>query len=203
MIKLFEHNRIAYEALKKASGYVPENIEFFTYAKLMNLSEDEISELHPDYTVLDEFHRAGAEMWGQGVQKLLNAYPDTPVLGLSATNIRYLDNQRDMADEIFEGNIASEMTLGEAIVCGILNPPKYILSIYSYQKDLERYERRVKTAKNKAVRDAAERYLEGRWARHNFPKTHVRPTREVHRFLRQRRAYAGDDGGEQDVVWRY
>ena len=148
------------EALKKASGYVPENIEFFTYAKLMNLSDEEISDLHPDYAVLDEFHRAGAEMWGQGVRKLLNAYPDVPVLGLSATNIRYLDNQRDMADEIFEGNIASEMTLGEAIVRGILNPPKYILSIYSFQKDLERYERRVKLAKNKAVRDAAERYLE-------------------------------------------
>ena len=148
------------EALKKASGYVPENIKFFTYAKLMNLSEDEISDLHPDYTVLDEFHRAGAEMWGQGVQKLLNAYPDVPVLGLSATNVRYLDNQRDMADELFDGCIASEMTLGEAIVRGILNPPKYVLSIYSYQKDLERYERRVKTAKNKAVRDAAERYLE-------------------------------------------
>ena len=148
------------EALKKASGYEPENIEFFTYAKLMNLSDAEISDLHPDYTVLDEFHRAGAEMWGQGVRKLLNAYPDVPVLGLSATNIRYLDNQRDMADEIFEGNIASEMTLGEAIVRGILNPPKYILSIYSYQKDLEKYERRVKLAKNKAVRDAAERYLE-------------------------------------------
>ena len=148
------------EALKKASGYVPENIKFFTYAKLMNLSDTEISELHPDYTVLDEFHRAGAEMWGQGVQKLLNAYPDVPVLGLSATNIRYLDNQRDMSDELFDGCIASEMTLGEAIVRGILNPPKYVLSIYSYQKDLERYERRVKTAKNKAVRDAAERYLE-------------------------------------------
>ena len=148
------------EALKKASGYVPENIEFFTYAKLMNLLEDEISDIKPDYTVLDEFHRAGAEMWGQGVQKLLNAYSDVPVLGLSATNIRYLDNQRDMADELFDGCIASEMTLGEAIVRGMLNPPKYVLSIYSYQKDLEKYERRVKNAKNKAVRDAAERYLE-------------------------------------------
>ena len=148
------------EALKKASGYVPENIKFYTYAKLMNLSDAEISDIKPDFVVLDEFHRAGAEMWGQGVQKLLTAYPDAPILGLSATNIRYLDNQRDMADELFDGCIASEMTLGEAIVRGILNPPKYILSIFSYQKDLEKYERRVKTAKNKAVRDAAERYLE-------------------------------------------
>ena len=148
------------EALKNASGYEPENIDFFTYAKLMNLSEVDISEIKPDFIILDEFHRCGAARWQDGIQRLLNAYPDSPVLGLSATNVRYLDNQRDMADELFDGFIASEMTLGEAIVRGILNPPKYVLSIYSYQKDLEKYERRVKLAKNKAVRDAAERYLE-------------------------------------------
>ncbi len=148
------------EALERTAGDVPKNIKFLTYSKLMNLSESEISDLKPDYIILDEFHRAGAEQWGRRVKRLLAAFPKAPVLGLSATNVRYLDNQRDMADELFEGNIASEMTLGEAIVRGILNPPKYVLSIYSYQKDLERYERRVKTAKNKAVRDSAERYLE-------------------------------------------
>lgn len=52
------------------------------------------------------------------------------------------------------------MTLGEAIVRDILNPPKYILSVFSYQKDLEKYEKRVKSAKNKAARDAATAYLE-------------------------------------------
>lgn len=57
---------------------------------------------------------------GQKRQKLLNACPNAKRLGLSATNIRYLDNQRNMAEEIFDGKIASEMTLGEAIVRGIL-----------------------------------------------------------------------------------
>lgn len=145
---------------KVTGGYVPENITFFTYAKLMLMSEEELADIKPDYIILDEFHRAGAEMWGNGVQNLLKAYPDVPLLGLSATNIRYLDNQRDMADELFEGNIASEMTLGEAIVRGILNPPKYVLSVFSYQKDLEKYLRKVRQAKNKAVRDSAEIYLE-------------------------------------------
>lgn len=51
-----------------------------------------------------------------------------------------------MADELFDGNVASEMTLGEAIVRGILKPPKYVLSVYYYQKDLERYEACVKNA---------------------------------------------------------
>ena len=46
----------------------------------------------------------------------------------SATNIRYLDNQRDMAWELFGGNIASELTLGEAVARGILPAPKYVLA---------------------------------------------------------------------------
>ncbi len=138
---------------------MPENIAFFTYAKLMFMSKDEIAGIQPDYIILDEFHRCGAEMWGKGVQTLLNLYEDVPILGLSATNIRYLDNQRDMADELFDGNIASEMTLGEAIVRGILPPPKYVISVYSYLKDLNKYRQRIRRAKSKAVKDAAQKYL--------------------------------------------
>ncbi len=148
------------ENIRDASGYSPENVAFYTYAKLMLMTEEQLAAIHPAAIILDEFHRCGAEMWGRGVQNLLSAFPDAPVLGLSATNIRYLDNQRDMADELFDGHIASEMTLGDAIVRGILNPPKYVLSVFSYQKDLEAYERRVRRAKSRAVRDAGEEYLD-------------------------------------------
>lgn len=149
------------ENLKSAAdGWQPENVTFLTYAKLMGMEDEELAALQPDYIILDEFHRCGAEMWGQGVQKLLSTYAATPVLGLSATAIRYLDNQRDMADELFGGSVASELTLGEAIVRGILAAPKYVLSVFSYQKDLERYKARVRRAKSRAVRDEAERYLE-------------------------------------------
>ena len=141
-------------------GVVPENISFYTYAKLPLLTEGDIDEIQPDYIILDEFHRCGAQVWGAGVRAVLDRYADVPVLGLSATNIRYLDNQRDMADELFDGNIASQMSLGEAIVRGILNPPKYVLSVFSYQKDLEKYQRRVYSAKNKTARDEGEKYLE-------------------------------------------
>lgn len=100
----------------------------------MNMTDSEIEAIKPDYIILDEFHRCGAQQWGEGVQRLLNAFADVPVLGLSATAIRYLDDQRDMSQELFDGCIASEMTLGEAIVRGILAPPKYVLSVFSYQK---------------------------------------------------------------------
>ena len=143
-----------------SDGYQPKNTVFYTYARLMNMSESEIAEIAPDYIILDEFHRAGAEEWGKGVRKLLECCIGRSVLGLSATNVRYLDNQRDMADELFDGNIASYMTLGEAIVRGILNAPKYVLSVYSCRKSLKKYEERVRRQKSKATRDAAEEYLE-------------------------------------------
>ena len=112
------------------------NIEYMSYSRLMK-HEDSIDTLHPDYIILDEFHRCGAAEWGKSVRKLLEAYPKAKRLGLSATNIRYLDNQRNMAEELFEGNIASEMTLGEAIVREILPEPKYVIAMYSYKKELE------------------------------------------------------------------
>ena len=143
-----------------ADGWKPENISFFTYAKLMNMTDSEIADIKPDFIILDEFHRCGAQMWGEGVQRLLAAFPDIPILGLSATAIRYLDDQRNMAQELFDSCIASEMTLGEAIVRGILAPPKYVLSMFSYQKDLSKYETRIKRAKYKAIRDEASKYLD-------------------------------------------
>lgn len=152
--------RTQLENLATSGAVVPENITFLTYAKLMLTDETELAEIRPDYIILDEFHRCGAEQWGQGVQRLLSACPEAKLLGLSATNIRYLDNQRDMADELFDGNVASEMTLGEAIVRGILNAPTYVLSVFAYQQDYDRLKSRVRRAKSKATRDAAEKYLE-------------------------------------------
>ena len=111
------------------------NIKFLTYAKLMH-NEDYIPHLHPCYIVLDEFHRCGAMEWGKSVNLLLEMYPNAKVLGLSATNIRYLDTQRDMAQELFDGNIASEMSLGEAIGRKILPAPTYVCAMYDYRQEL-------------------------------------------------------------------
>ena len=152
--------RTQLENIKCVCGYEPSNVEFRTYAKLMQIDSDGISELKPNYIVLDEFHRVGAEMWGKGVERLFATYPNVPVLGLSATSIRYLDNRRDMADELFDGNVASEMTLGEAVVRGILTPPEYVLSIYSCSKDIEKYRSRIRRAKTKATRDEAQKKLD-------------------------------------------
>lgn len=135
------------------------NIHFMTYSKLM-LNPEDMEELHPDFIVLDEFHRCGAMQWGKGVKRLLEHFCEAKVLGLSATNIRYLDNQRDMAQELFEGHIASEMTLGEAMAKEILPIPKYVIATYSMQKEFEKLGKRVKSLPNRGLQEVNEELLE-------------------------------------------
>ena len=135
------------------------NVTFRTYAKLLLLSEEELA-INADYIILDEFHRCGAEQWGNAVQRTIAANPGAKLLGLSATNVRYLDNMRDMADELFEGHIASELSLGEAIVRGILPAPKYVTTVFKYQNELERYQKQVRTMRPAALRDVNQKYLD-------------------------------------------
>lgn len=135
-----------------------EHVRFFTYAKLMQFATEELMAMDADYIILDEFHRCGAERWGESVQALLHTHPKAKLLGLSATNIRYLDNQRDIARELFDGYVASEMTLGECIVRGILPKPRYVTTVFKYQQDLEKYQARIARVKTPALRDIHEKY---------------------------------------------
>lgn len=148
-----------YQTQLENTGLAFPNIAYMSYSRLMK-NEDCIETLHPDYIILDEFHRCGAAEWGRSVKKLLDTYPEAKRLGLSATNIRYLDNQRNMAVEIFEGNIASEMTLGEAIIRGILPEPKYVIAMYSYKKELEQLKKRIKNLSNKGLIEENQKLLE-------------------------------------------
>ena len=91
---------------------------------------------------------------------LLKLCSDAKLLGLTATNVRYLDNNRDMAEELFDGRVASDMTLGEAIVRGILPAPNYVTTVYQYQKDLARYQTRVDNLRSPGIQDANQKYLD-------------------------------------------
>lgn len=152
------------ENLKKNAPDFPlKNVHFFTYAKLMCCTEAQLAEiagLQPSYIILDEFHRAGAECWGESTVGLLKLCPNAKLLGLTATNIRYLDNNRDMAEELFDGHIASEITLGEAIIRGILPTPKYVTTVYQYQKALAKYQARADDLRIRGVQDVNQKYLD-------------------------------------------
>ena len=152
------------ESLKRNDPDFPlANVHFYTYAKLMCCTQaqlDEIAAQKPAYIILDEFHRAGAECWGESTVALLKLCPEAKLLGLTATNVRYLDNNRDMAEELFDGRVASDMTLGEAIVRGILPAPNYVTTVYQYQKDLARYQTRVDNLRSAGIQDVNQKYLD-------------------------------------------
>ena len=65
-----------------------------------------------------------------------------------------------MAEELFDGHIASEMTLGEAIVRGILPAPKYVTTVYQYQKELTRYQNRIDNLRSAGIQDVNQKYLD-------------------------------------------
>ena len=102
-----------------APGFTPKNLQFMTYATAMAKARcgDEIPRC--DVIVADEFHHCGAPEWGKGVQYVVENNPDAKIVGFSATPIRYSDKGRNMADEMFIGNLASSMELEEACpYCG-------------------------------------------------------------------------------------
>ena len=100
-----------------------------TYQKLCLLHEDELGKLEPDYIILDEFHRCGADDWGSAVDPLLALYVECFLIGFTATPVRYLDKAgtRDMSEELFHGSIASYYTLQDAINDKVLPVPHYVL----------------------------------------------------------------------------
>ena len=152
------------ESLKRNDPDFPlANVHFYTYAKLMCCTQAQLEKIaaqKPAYIILDEFHRAGAECWGESTVALLKLCPGAKLLGLTATNIRYLDNNRDMAEELFDSRVASDMTLGEAVVRGILPAPKYVTTVYQYQKTLAKYQARVDNLRAPGIQDVNQKYLD-------------------------------------------
>lgn len=135
------------------------NLKRITYQKLARLTDQEIQELDADIIILDEFHHCGAPEWGKGVERLLQRNEGASVLGLSATPLRYTDGLRDMADELFENNVASEMTLEEAIESEILPEASYVSTLYGYDKELEGMQTNIDKIKDEEKRKEAQDLL--------------------------------------------
>lgn len=134
-----------------APGFTPENLQFMTYSAAMMTARrgEEISGY--DVVVADEFHHCGAEEWGKGVTHILDANENAKVVGFSATPIRYSDGGRNMADEMFDGNVAYSMELEEAWLRGILPIPKYVTAFYEAPKELGRLAKSIAGIKDEMV----------------------------------------------------
>ena len=135
------------------------NLKRITYQKLMKLSDEEIEKLGADIVILDEFHHCGAPEWGEGVDRFLEKNPDAQVLGLSATPIRYFDYSRDMAEELFGDNIASEMSLEDAINSGILPRARYVSALYEFDEELRRMQEDIDKIRDSEKKKQAQAML--------------------------------------------
>ena len=130
----FDSNVIKYTNVSQYESYI--------YRGLSTKNKDINKLVGYDFIILDEFHRIGAKVWGKNVNKIINNNPNAKIIGFSATPIRYLDidengNKRDMSDEFFENDIASEMSLKDAILNGVLPIPNYIYGIIDIVKILD------------------------------------------------------------------
>jgi len=123
-------------------------LEFNIYFNMPNMKQEVMEGLKPDYILLDEMHRALAKEWSKGIKVLLEMYPNARVLGLSATPIRYLDKCRNVAEELFNGNLACDMSLSQAILDGILPMARYVCGVYSYEKDTESLNKKIEKRTN-------------------------------------------------------
>ncbi len=130
-----------------------------TYQKLARLTDEEIENLDADIIILDEFHHCGAPEWGSGVERLIQRNENAKILGLSATPLRYLDGLRDMSDELFENNIASEMSLEEAIESGILPSATYVSTLYGYENELDNLQKNIYNIKDEDKKQQAQNLL--------------------------------------------
>lgn len=129
-------------------------VEYMTYQTL-NFTENP----HTDYDLIciDEFHRTGAPEWGAAVDRLLELNTEAKVFGTTATHIRYLDNERNMADELFGGNIASHITIAEAWNQSILPIPRYVSGLFRWDKTVGEAQERIERSRSLSDKEKRER----------------------------------------------
>ena len=134
------------DGLKKLAPWSITNCKFYSYSKFFALySKGKLEELNIDLIILDEMHRAGALNWGKAVKYVLNKNNNSKIIGLSATPIRFLDNNRDMINELFYGSSTTPISLSEAIVRKILPMPIYVSAMYDLDKEIEKKLRLMKS----------------------------------------------------------
>ena len=117
------------------------------YQTLLKMNPDKIVENY-DMIVFDEYHRAGAPKTFEVIKEVmgkLKKYPEKKVIGLTATEIRYLDHERNMNQIIFNGQSASKLSLADAIIKGLLPVPRYYCLPFSMLSDISKMRKIIDT----------------------------------------------------------
>lgn len=136
-------NEFVLNQVRSVLSWRKTGVEYMTYAWLNLHGATGVYDL----ICLDEFHRAGANEWGDAVNDLMAQQPSAKVFGTTATPIRHLDGERNMADEIFHGNIASEITVGEAMSRNILPIPTYVTGLFDFKNTANATKEKIMSSK--------------------------------------------------------
>lgn len=146
---IFAPNReIIKQTKKRMKKFGLNNAIFYTYQKLVRMTDEEISDMKFDLIVCDELHRTGAKTWGQKFETLVNSHPDSKVFGVTATPLRCADG-RDMAEEYFDGNKACDISLAEALVREIIPVmPLYVSALYTFEEEYKNMSDKIEKGNN-------------------------------------------------------
>ena len=117
-----------------ADEYFP-NLKVMLYPSLLRVTDEQMEKLNADIIIMDELHRTGADKWGEKINTLLEQNPNAKILGLTATPDRMDD--KNVIDDLFEGNIDYELTLVDALREGIVKAPTYVKCDYALGEYLE------------------------------------------------------------------
>lgn len=113
-----------------------------------------------DLIVADEMHHLGSNVWGQKFIEYFMQNPEQKVIGATATEIRWLDNARDMAEEIFNGIAVRGVDIATAIDKGILSTFKYVIAYYGSEEDFDEYREKIDSIKDIEQRNDISKRLE-------------------------------------------
>lgn len=134
------------EIRKHLPDSLQDNLYFSTYVGANEKSKRSRLLFIPNafgYIYTDEFHRAGPDFSGNNLRRLWEVNPSAKMLGTSATPIRFMDDFRNMATELFNDRIASYMSIPNAIVRGIFSEPDYYYGRYIFHEDLSNMKQNI------------------------------------------------------------
>lgn len=132
----------AWNNLLKGIGQVVDIVTYQTFAK------EPQNYLDYDLVVADEMHHLGSEVWGKKFVETYLQSENHKIIGLTATEIRYLDNSRDMAEEIFDNIRVDGCDLPTAINTGVLPTFKYVSALYCDESDFDEWQEKARKIKD-------------------------------------------------------
>lgn len=145
------------DAWEDLLSHVDKEIDVVTYQMFSSKCEE-----YSDYDIVvaDEMHHLGSEVWGNKFVETYSEKTEIKIIGLTATEIRYLDNSRDMSEEIFDGIRVNGCDLKTAIQEGILPKFKYVSALYCDESDYEEFRRKADKITDDKLRNQLKGKLE-------------------------------------------